>query len=215
MESWIYRLFCTKSQDSDGTLLYVGISDSPSSRMGNHESQKWWWWLVDKVEWQRCSDRQEAEFCETEAIANESPLFNKSQSRLCGWERLRDIVYLLWAHQHNVWNHPVCPFCDSHGHEEILSQQGHCQLFMRNSDDKLVIHFEVSCDLHGERPIRWGVHIKVSKFLLGFGKIPDDEIAALFESASKSGAIPWEQRSKRIGTLAEAMECDSLSRGRA
>ena len=211
MESWIYRLYCTKSQDSGHALLYVGISDSPSSRMGNHESQKWWWWLVDKVEWHRCSDRQEAARLESEAIANETPLFNKSQSQMCAWDRLRDIVYLLWAHESNSWMHPLCPFCDSHGNEEILHPDGPCEIFVRNDDDKLVIHFPVSCGLHGEHPIQWGVHVKVSKFLLGFGKVPLDEIAALFKAASESGQIPWESRARRIATLAEAVEAGSLA----
>lgn len=211
MESWIYRLFCTKSQDTSGTLLYVGISDSPSSRMGNHESQKWWWWLVDKVEWQRCSDRKEAELLESQAIADEAPLFNKSQSRMCEWERLRDIVYLLWAHQLNVWCHPLCPFCDSHAHEEILSPDSPCKVFMRDSDGKLVIYFPVSCGLHGERPIKWGIHIKVSRFLLGFGKVPYDEVAALFDAADKSGQVPW-QWGQGVGTLAELLEAGVLSR---
>lgn len=211
MDSWIYRLYCTKSQDPSGDLLYVGITDSPSLRMSNHESQKWWWWLVDRVEWQRCFDRIEAEALESKAIAEEIPLFNKAQSTICAWERLRDIVYLLWSHDFNSWQHPLCPFCDSHGDEQILSPDGHCQIFRRNADDRLVLHFEVSCDRHIRRPLQWAIHIPVNRFLEGFGRVPRDECFSLGEAAVRSGKIPWERRLDRASTLAEAVDCGGVS----
>lgn len=209
-ECWVYRLYCTKSQDRDGTLLYVGISDSPSSRMGQHESQKWWWWLVDKIEWERLSNRKEAESFESRAIQTESPMFNKAQSQFCDWERLRDIVYLLWAHDLNTWMHPVCPFCASDGHEEILSPDGPCELFLRNSDDKLIIHFAVSCDRHVPHGVQWATHIKVETFLIGFGNAPQNECDSLLDRAFRSGKIPWEDRLGRINTLGEALDASSL-----
>jgi hypothetical protein len=199
-ESWLYKLYCTESQDPEGELLYVGISDSPSSRMGNHESQKWWWWLVDKIEWVRCADRQEAEAKESCSISIEHPIFNKAQSQLGHWDRLRDICHLLWAHSHNTLAHPLCHFCHSHGIYEHLSPDSACEVFRRNCDDKLVIHFVVSCEMHG-RNMQWAEHVPVDVFLRSFGRAPKDEVAAIMHAAI--GDAPWEKRAARVSTLAE------------
>lgn len=203
MECWVYKLLCTQSDDPDGVLLYVGISDSPSSRMSNHESQKWWWWLVDRIEWQRCESRCDAERAESFAITNELPLFNKSQSTISAWDRLSGLVYLLWAHISNSRMHPWCPFCDSHGVTTILSPDSACEIFRRNCDDKAVIHFVVSCDMHGV-PMQWAMHIGVCEFLIGFGKVPEQEVFAMMNAALDD--IPWEKRLKRAATLAEMAE---------
>lgn len=206
-ECWVYSMYCDKSQDPFGELLYVGISDSPSSRMGNHESQKWWWWLVDSVTWTKCYTREEAECKETQMIKSLEPLFNRSESGLDGWDRLSRIVYLLWAHWHNPHKHPVCPFCDSHGEEEILSQDGACELFRRHCDDKLVIHFETSCRMHPSQP-KWAIHIPVLLFLKKFGEVPDAEAERLLREGIASA--PWEKRFNRMATLAEMVEFSTV-----
>lgn len=203
-ESWVYRLYCTKSQDHSGELLYVGISDSPSSRMGNHESQKWWWWLVDRVEWIRCFDRRHAEAEESRAIASERPLFNRAESNLCAWERLQDLVYLLWAHEDNQSNLVVCPFCDSHGSDEFLSPSDTCDLFRRNEDDRIVIHFVVECDRHRQL-IRWAVHIHVQEFLCRH-KVPALVVERLVTEAIQTGNVPFEHRMQRESTLCEKLD---------
>ncbi len=202
-ECWVYHLYCDKSQDKDGELLYVGISDSPSSRMGNHESQKWWWWLVDQISWKKCYSREEAEAFETTSIKTNRPLFNRLDSDLTAWERLSGIIYLLWAHSHNPHKHPPCPFCDSRGDEEILSPNGPCQLFRRNCDDKLVIHFETSCGMHG-REIEWAVHVPALDFLVDFGRVAPIEVERLWCEAA--AYAPWEKRLTRMATLCEMVE---------
>jgi hypothetical protein len=208
-ESWLYRLYCTKSQNADGELLYVGISDSPSSRMGNHESQKWWWWLVGRVEWTRCHDRRHAENDESRAITHERPLFNRSESNLCGWERLRDVIYLLWAHEQNSCNLVCCPFCDSHGKDEFLSPDGVLEVFRRNEDDKVVLHFVVECSEH-ERVPRWAVHVCVKEFLAR-NNVPRVELDRLCRDAVQSGNIPWENRYERESTLLEKLHAASCA----
>jgi hypothetical protein len=208
-ECWTYCMYSNKSQDPSGDLLYVGISDSPSSRMGNHESQKWWWWLVDNVIWNKCYTREEAEKQETNMIQSLQPLFNRSQSNLSGWDRLSSLIYLLWAHSHNPYGNPTCPFCDSHGRTEILSQDGPCQLFRRNSDDRLVIHFATSCGMHG-RVLQWAVHVPALKFLSDFGCVPDLEIERMWCAASSDA--PWERRIDRMPTLAEMVESGTAIR---
>jgi len=200
-ECWIYTMYCDKVPS--GGMLYAGITDSPSSRMGNHESQKWWWWLVDSVEWQKCYTRDDAEAKETKLIKSARPLFNRSQSDLAGWERISAIIHLLWAHPHNPYQHPTCPFCDSHGEEEILSPNGPCQLFRRNCDDKLVIHFETSCRMHG-RHLEWAVHVPALQFLRQFGKAPELEVERLW--CEGCGGSPWENRLERRATLSEMVD---------
>jgi predicted GIY-YIG superfamily endonuclease len=67
----IYRLF-----DSEGQLLYVGISDRPEVRWAEHALDKNWWHLVARksVEW--LSTRSAALAAEAEATKNERPVFN-------------------------------------------------------------------------------------------------------------------------------------------
>lgn len=208
-ESWLYRLYCTQAQDPDGELVYVGISDSPSSRMGNHESQKWWWWLVDRVEWTRCRDRRHAEDSETCAIAVERPLFNRSESNLCAWERLRDLVYLLWNHQGNSDSVVCCPFCDSHGKSFYLASETVLELFRRNEDDRLVLHFVVECSEHEVNP-RWAVHLFVEDFLAR-QRVPLNEIRRLCRDAVQSGQVPAENRWERESTLLEKLQSVSCA----
>lgn len=207
MESWIYRLFCTRCKGPE-RLLYVGISDSPSCRMANHQSDKWWWWLVDKVEWKKCWDRSAAESQESSAIASEKPLFNKSQSDLCPWERLRDIVYVLWDHWTNAEMHPLCPFCDSRGDEELLSPDGPCTVFRRNSDGALVISFPLSCSSHSAGIFAWSNQVYVSKFLVDFGRCPTHERDMLLLSALNCGKAYCEPSGERYLTLEDATEAE-------
>lgn len=203
-ESWIYRLFCSKSRNFSGELLYVGISDSPSSRMGNHESQKWWWWLVDRVEWTKCHNRRHAEKHETDVISCERPLFNRSESNLCAWERLRDIFQLMWAHEYNSSNVIMCPFCDSHGRQEFLTPYGELDVFRRGDDDEIVLHFVVQCTCHNKLP-QWAVHILAEEFLAK-NRVPQVERERLLSEAIRSGKVPWEDRYRREPTLLEKLD---------
>ena len=67
----IYRLF-----DSEGQLLYVGISDRPEVRWTEHALSKNWWHLVahQSIDW--LPTRTVALAAEAEATKNERPLFN-------------------------------------------------------------------------------------------------------------------------------------------
>jgi hypothetical protein len=206
-ECWLYQATCLKTDNRKGRLLYAGISDSPSCRMGNHESQKWWWWLVDQVVWSKCENREDALRRESSVIETSRPLFNLSQSTLTGWDRLSGAVDVLWNHEHNTVSNPACPFCDSHGEFEILGQHGCHQLFKRNSDDKLVIHFETSCDMH-KSDLNWAVHVHVLDFLAGFGKVPHAEAEMLLSKGY--GDAPWENRMERMPTLCEMLNGTSL-----
>lgn len=67
----LYRVF-----DSTGKLLYVGISQNPDIRFGQHSQTKLWWSEVDvrKVEWYET--RAEAATAEKVAIKAEMPHWN-------------------------------------------------------------------------------------------------------------------------------------------
>ncbi|GAA3267840.1 GIY-YIG nuclease family protein [Streptomyces lavendulae] len=67
----LYRLF-----DSTDRLLYVGITDNPRKRFGEHAATKEWWPSVAErqVEWH--ATRLDAEASEREAIQRERPKWN-------------------------------------------------------------------------------------------------------------------------------------------
>lgn len=66
--------------DSDGALLYVGISTSPDDRHKQHERNSKWFKFVaaTDVEWLDSSDAARA--AERLAIEDESPLFNRTHN---------------------------------------------------------------------------------------------------------------------------------------
>ncbi len=77
----LYRLY-----NSFGALLYVGISDHPRRRFGQHFDEKPWWPEVDRwtVEW--FPSRAAAEADELRAIREEVPAFNLRDVPLAGDE---------------------------------------------------------------------------------------------------------------------------------
>ncbi|MEW2225730.1 GntR family transcriptional regulator [Streptomyces sp. NPDC007044] len=71
----LYRLF-----DTEGRLLYAGISDDPDRRWRQHADDKSWWPQVASktVEW--FDTEPEARAAETAAIKTELPVHNKSNA---------------------------------------------------------------------------------------------------------------------------------------
>lgn len=67
----LYRFFNT-----DGLLLYIGITENVEQRWATHAARKSWWPEVANktVEW--CADRTEALAKEKAAIVAETPLYN-------------------------------------------------------------------------------------------------------------------------------------------
>ncbi|MDX3109558.1 GIY-YIG nuclease family protein [Nonomuraea angiospora] len=84
----LYRFF-----DADGTLLYVGITDSPLGRHGQHAATQRWWHLVKTATFEHHPTRDLALAAETEAIKTEHPAFNaagndnpRRSERLAIWD---------------------------------------------------------------------------------------------------------------------------------
>ncbi|MFD1277406.1 hypothetical protein [Streptomyces kaempferi] len=70
----LYRFF-----DPDGTLLYVGITNSPSARFSQHarDAALTWWPAAASSETSWYTNRLEAALAEVRAIREEKPLHNK------------------------------------------------------------------------------------------------------------------------------------------
>lgn len=71
----LYRLF-----DTEGRLLYVGITFNPDNRWAEHAASKSWWPDVTekRIEWH--GSRTDAAAAEVAVIAAELPLYNKQDS---------------------------------------------------------------------------------------------------------------------------------------
>lgn len=67
----LYRLF-----DSEGRLLYVGITFNPRNRWAGHSATKSWWKQVVRREVEWHETRRAAESAEATAILAERPLYN-------------------------------------------------------------------------------------------------------------------------------------------
>lgn len=76
MSTALYRWY-----DSNGELLYVGISSNAAFRAVQHETTKAWWSETATCRVEHFADRLEAERAETEAIASENPRFNRAHGR--------------------------------------------------------------------------------------------------------------------------------------
>lgn len=72
---YLYRAF-----DSDGQLLYVGISGKWSERLHQHERDSAWMQLTDYVKIERFDTREEVAEAERFAVQTEKPVYNKQYS---------------------------------------------------------------------------------------------------------------------------------------
>jgi predicted GIY-YIG superfamily endonuclease len=209
-ECWLYRIWNGEPDGLESQLLYVGISDSPSSRMANHESQKWWWWISDNVTWQRYSCREEAKQAETEAIQNEWPLFNIEESRWNNWERLESIVKLAFQvsviETNTDYDWFNCPFCVSRGGLGSVSLLDKPSVFIRRDDDHVVLSVPVCCANHSE-PIAWAEQRKVES-LLRYAKCSSKDAHDLLSRAilHASGSCFESRATQSLRTLEEHLE---------
>lgn len=67
----LYRFFA-----ENGELLYVGITNDPGRRWGQHAHDKPWWHEVTRAEIERHPDRPAALLAEKAAIVAERPRYN-------------------------------------------------------------------------------------------------------------------------------------------
>lgn len=72
----LYRMY-----NSDGELLYIGITVGVYSRFLEHSKQKQWWSQVTDIKLEWCDSRSSAELAEFNAIKSESPKHNIVHNR--------------------------------------------------------------------------------------------------------------------------------------
>lgn len=101
MKTHLYRHF-----DADGRLLYVGISLSTVSRLGQHHANAHWYDKIAQVTVETFPDRTAAAYAEREAIFKEGPLYNIAGAGAdpLAWavaprERVRQVTPALTAKQ--------------------------------------------------------------------------------------------------------------------
>ena len=73
VETAVYRAF-----DSSDVLLYVGVTNSPRSRMRGHERTSEWWEEMQSVTFEWFDTREEALESEADLILTLRPPFNKA-----------------------------------------------------------------------------------------------------------------------------------------
>jgi hypothetical protein len=75
--TYLYRWY-----DSEGVLIYIGISVSPRFRAEEHRSSAWWWQWADHMRAEpRPYPRFLAEALERWAVENEYPVFNGTHAQ--------------------------------------------------------------------------------------------------------------------------------------
>lgn len=70
----LYRHF-----DTNGQLLYVGISKGVMARISGHQRDSGWFWDIATITLQTFSTREEALYAEAVAIRDENPKYNKAR----------------------------------------------------------------------------------------------------------------------------------------
>lgn len=103
MKCAVYRFY-----DSEGTLVYVGISNNPFQRLYEHVRSSITRTVVDiKLQW--CDSREEALAVEALAIRTESPLYNQKI------EPMDYDVWVSWA-----FGNKVFPFDQPYEKQSIM-----------------------------------------------------------------------------------------------
>lgn len=83
----LYRHF-----DADGVLLYVGISNSVTSRTGDHITYSPWATRIENIRVEFFDTRDEACAAEARAIISERPQFNKMHAVSESGQAITDLI---------------------------------------------------------------------------------------------------------------------------
>lgn len=98
---YLYRFW-----DSDGVLLYVGITDDIQKRWSTHSKTQPWWGRVSRKGFQQYETREEAAAAESTAIRIERPLYNIQGNPLALPGGERDLESALVAGYGNLVSFP-------------------------------------------------------------------------------------------------------------
>lgn len=99
----LYRHF-----NSDGKLLYVGVSISAVERLRQHRQSAAWFFDIATITIEKCDTREDALARELIAIKGEAPLFNKLgvfKRKVTMYKRSNGILYLQYFYNgRNIQN---------------------------------------------------------------------------------------------------------------
>lgn len=76
----VYRMY-----DSDGELLYVGMTMDLAERTRKHKAAAPWWKFVARVDVEHFDSRERAAAAERAAIDGEAPMYNLDGGRERAW----------------------------------------------------------------------------------------------------------------------------------
>lgn len=76
MKTILYRYF-----DSEGRLLYVGITGNQLKRQSQHRRSSLWFDQIASAKFEHFQSREEAEVAEVRAIQDEKPTFNQQHTK--------------------------------------------------------------------------------------------------------------------------------------
>lgn len=93
-QAWIAETVLYRWYDSDGALVYVGITNDLATRQSSHARLSSWAQFADTCRVERFRSRRDAEIAELAAIESENPIFNARRKKPAAAER-RLVEYLV------------------------------------------------------------------------------------------------------------------------
>jgi hypothetical protein len=199
-ECWVYKVFHSAfaSLSQKEVSLYAGISDCPSDRMSQHNSDKWWWHLVDRIEWQKLDCRKLAKRIESSIISEERPVFNKQESTLTAGQRLLSCLRLV----EDSFRH--CPICFTACRYSPVDwdAKGLCCVDVGEDEEAYCFEVWMSCS-HNHSPLEWCQFVPVRILLECRTKMPENVLGELWNEAEANGEVGDDIPHLRPMTLAD------------
>jgi hypothetical protein len=195
-ECWFYSAW--HQANGRSSLLYVGISDSPSDRMCQHERDKWWWHLVNELKWEKFASRHEAKGLETRVIRGHRPIFNKQESELTAGERLLSCLPLI----EDSFLH--CPICHTACKYSVVEwdAKGLCCVDVDEEEQAFCFEVWMSCT-QNHAPVKWCQFIPVHVLTQCKTNMPESVLSDLWNQADANGEVGDDIPPLRPPTLAE------------
>jgi len=203
-ECWFYSAW--HQSNGRSALLYVGISDSPSDRMGQHEKDKWWWHLVNEMKWEKFDSRHAAKTLETNVIRGHRPIFNKQESELTAGERLLACLQLI---QDSFLHCPICHTACKYSVVE-WDAKGLCCVDVGEEEQAYCFEVWMSCS-QNHASVKWCQFIPIHVLSECRTKMPESVLSELWHQADANGEVGDDIPHLRPLTLAEMWPLDEQS----
>lgn len=143
METTLYRYF-----DTDGRLLYVGISGNNLKRQSQHKKNSEWFSQAATAKFEHFSNRQAALAAEKQAIQTEKPIYNLQYAKT-HYQKINISEALSKLHLLSVFHST-----DVYG-KAIVLDKGHSVLHGRLSNASLQNKYKWSLD----ESLAWEIYV--------------------------------------------------------